>query len=75
MPEQPQSLPVIACLIRDDERYIIYFRPEQLQEAMHHVGRWADCPDLAFDWADARKISKSMIEESTEASQTNGTPE
>lgn len=44
------------------DRYALTFTPEQRDEALQALGRWACNKELSFDWHDATQMARKIRE-------------
>lgn len=55
----------VIALVRGDQRYFFYYRPETRLALLRTLGRYAADPDLEFSWYDAAIVSAKVREELT----------
>ena len=54
--------PLFVVLVKGTERYIIIYPPEQTEEAIQVLGRYAADPLLSFNWHDASLLFQRIRE-------------
>lgn len=53
----------MSFLAKGRERYIVLYRPETASQIPAVLGKMAANPELSFDWNDAAKLTKAVLEE------------
>lgn len=45
-------------LVKDEQKYVVFFRDHELGFALRALARWAGHPELNFTWADATAMAQ-----------------
>jgi hypothetical protein len=50
----------VLVLAKGGERFVVFYRDDQREDALRAFGRWAANPELSFSWCDAAVLSQKV---------------